>query len=124
MPVRFSYLYRDASNYKAHGHVVFAGDYSVDELEVLKSRLARELADGDSFVAAQVGVPDVFLWASGGYRPTEDDHGWHEFDGVELVCDAPDDARGRTFEEFVSTFVDLSWNPQEPMVSCSEDDDD
>jgi hypothetical protein len=72
----FEYLYRDASNYKAHGEILLFGESS--EKDIASLRVCLE--SGEYFVAEQVGIPPVYkeLWNfSGG--PTSDDHALHEF---------------------------------------------
>jgi len=77
MNIKFSYLYRDAGNYKNYGEVVFANpdNVSIEEIEtVIKSKLI----EGQWFVAKEWGVPDLHFekWDE------ELDHGWHEFENV------------------------------------------
>lgn len=118
---RFSYLYRDASNYKNHGDVVFSGEFTPE----LEEKLTSVLNDGEYFIAHQVGIPEVFLWdkdleydeypvelvGTARYKiDEEDDHVWHEFDGLSLTDAAPTDPR--TIEEFIDEVVrqaDLGW---------------
>ena len=73
---KFEYAYRDASNYKAHGHILLEGTLSIEERDEVISRLDG----GKFFIAEQVQVPSLYeaLYEfSGG--PTADDHCWHEF---------------------------------------------
>ena len=53
--IRFAYLYRDASNYKQHGEVIFSNEkqFAVDEIE---KRIRSFLSDGLFFIARQVHV--------------------------------------------------------------------
>ena len=72
----FDYLYRDASNYKSWGSLLFEGHATETEIEQLRAQLNC----GEFFIAEQVGIPalDAELWQfSDG--PTEDDHVWHSF---------------------------------------------
>jgi hypothetical protein len=76
---RFSYMYRDASNYKQHGSVVLAGTVTFDQIE-------HYLQDGENFIASQVGLVDL--------QPTdtnEDDHVFCEVtaDDLEPTDEAP-----------------------------------
>jgi hypothetical protein len=73
MNTRFSYLYRDACNYKKFNDVVLFGIIQENQIEpLLKDRLF--------FVPSEVGLPDlqddVF---------SLDDHVWHEFEKIELT---------------------------------------
>ena len=91
---RFNYLYRDASNYKSWGSVVFRS--GIDD--ILSARLSAALESTEFFIADQIRIPEVFLpdW------PLEqDDHCWHAYSDTELTGDAADDPHGRTIEEFV-----------------------
>lgn len=78
--VKLTYLYRDASNYKAWGEITFANpEYLL--LEEIEESLATCFLDGIFFVASQVGIPEVFLFHE--YPFSEDDHFFHEFVAVE-----------------------------------------
>ena len=106
----FSYLYRDAGNYKQFGEIVFAGA-PTDEL---LQRLEKTLSDHILFIARQVDVPEVSFEATGTYQRNIDDHPWHEFESMEPTEDPPDDARHRTIEELVTQFESASkagWKP-------------
>lgn len=112
--IEFHYLYRDASNYKRAGVVLFANPNALPVPEV-EARLRAVLDDGAFFIADQVGIPEVFLWSpdadydrdnpppnlrAGQYCISDDDHCWHEFSEV-VACGvpAPD---SRTIEAFLS----------------------
>lgn len=77
--VLFEYVYRDASNYKAHGHLLLTFQASA----ISANSISAYCDSGAFFVAEQVGIPPLYeeLWqlSSG---PTTDDHAFHEF--VEL----------------------------------------
>jgi len=60
--VRFDYMYRDRDNYKRGGEVVFANPEGLD-LEVATARLSAAMDGGVNFIAHQLGIPNVFLWA-------------------------------------------------------------
>ncbi len=99
----FEYLYRDASNYKAHGQVWINGILSAGQrAEIIDCLEAEEF-----FVAEQAGIPSLahllFTYSNG---PTDDDHGWHTFVGFRtedvMTADYPlpiEDAA------FISAFV-------------------
>jgi hypothetical protein len=112
---RFAYLYRDASNYKRQGEVIFSNPDDLDVQE-MEAQIVRALQDGRNFVASQVRVPEVFLWDAqadydpdhppagvrpGGYVVNEDDHGWHEFDRLTETGAPATDEHGRTLVQFV-----------------------
>ena len=78
----FSYLYRDASNYKAYGQLLLTGAATAADVKSLRQRFES----GEFFIAEQLGIPALYaeLWAfSSG--PTSDDHVWHTFDGLKLA---------------------------------------
>ncbi|MDQ6799713.1 MAG: hypothetical protein M3041_02645 [Acidobacteriota bacterium] len=93
---RFHYLYRDASNYKSWGSIVFAEEIT-DELN---TRLSCALESGQFLIADQIRLPELFLVLPD-WPLEQDDHCWHEFDVTESTTDAPDDIRGRTIHDFV-----------------------
>ena len=79
--IRFAYLYRDASNYKLHGEVIFSNEkqFAVDDIE---KQIRSFLSDGLFFIARQVHVEERFFDVV-----SEDDHPWHEFVMVEATSD-------------------------------------
>ena len=87
------YLYRDGSNYKRWGEVVFAGPCE----DALRERLTKALESGEWFIARQVRVPELFF----DDRVQSDDHCWHELSALQMT-DAPvTDPLSRTIEDFV-----------------------
>jgi len=95
MNTRVEYLYRDGSNYKQWGAVVFQGGCD----ERLVRRLFVALDGGESFIAHQVRLPELFFTDRPLYA---DDHCWHELTHATTAAEAPDDLLNRTFDEFVS----------------------
>ncbi|MGB3809109.1 MAG: hypothetical protein WA943_03370 [Parvibaculum sp.] len=97
----FEYLYRDASNYKAHGIVVLLGQM----LESTKQAIRERFDSGEFFVASQIGVPDLRgdLWKWSGGQSNEDDHPWHEFVAFREITTPNVDTSTelRTVEDFV-----------------------
>ncbi len=78
----FEYMYRDAGNWKTSGTLLLSGK----EEETVK--VVRDwLADGDLFVAEQVGIPSLcaehFTACADG--PSELDHAYHEFIKLRLA---------------------------------------
>jgi hypothetical protein len=95
MNTRVEYLYRDGSNYKQWGAVVFRGDCD----ESLAGMLFAALDRGEFFIADQVRLPELFF----ADRPLyADDHCWHEMGEVTTTSEAADDLLGRTIDEFVA----------------------
>ena len=77
----WSYLYRDASNYKIHQDVVTAGPLPADAV----AAVFRSLDDGEYFIPDNVGFPAP--------RPEEEDplidHPWYELRDVEATEEEP-----------------------------------
>lgn len=111
--IRFVYLYRDGSNWKQFGEVVFANPDGLEPADI-EARLRLKFQDGDNFIASQIGVPEVFLYSEaadydvenpplgvgpGEYVISEDDHCWHELDSVLASTSGPTDSR--TALEFI-----------------------
>jgi hypothetical protein len=97
----FTYWYRDASNYKANRTVVFAGEYTAADLELIASKLAE---DGVCFIPSQVGLVDL-QHALG--APSDDDHVWHEWGELEYGIEIADT-------------VELTDRPADAPVSWAE----
>lgn len=77
--IKLNYLYRDYSNFKQYGSVVFENrnDIAIEELTAI---IETHLIDGEYFSVDQWNIPNLFFETR-----TEDDHGWHEFQNLELV---------------------------------------
>lgn len=84
----FEYLYRDASNYKAHGRVWLAGTAAADD----HARIAACLHEGLYFIPEQLNLPALqallFPHSDG---VTDDDHSWHEFCALRCEVQPPPD---------------------------------
>ncbi len=94
MNTRFIYLYRDGSNYKSWGEVVFAGAPSDDTL----GRVLAALDRSEFFIADQIRVPEKFFENWPRY---DDDHCWHEFSSLEETKQLPTDEHSRAIADFV-----------------------
>ncbi len=96
--IRFAYMYRDASNYKQHGEVIFSNEKQlpVDEIE---KQIHSCLNDSEYFIARQVHLEERFFDAL-----YDDDHPWHEFIRVETTDDPtfdPEPEHKRDIAEFL-----------------------
>jgi hypothetical protein len=115
--VAFVYLYRDGGNHKKWGRVVFSDpDRLIDDSVEEKLRLAF-LQDG-MFIALQIRVPEMFLYASGKF--SFDDHCYHEFDSVRATLDVVDDALGRSITQFLAEVTQEAkrgWREFDPIDS-------
>lgn len=98
MNTLFTYLYRDGGNYKKYGEVVFSGEPGARTAEMMR------LAERDPlFIAAQVRIPNVFLFEE--LPPNGDDHCFHEFFSIEVTQASSDDNLNRSIEEFADEFA-------------------
>jgi len=103
MNTRVEYLYRDGSNYKEWGAVVFRG---LCDARMLR-QLLRSLDGEERFIAHQVRLPELFF----SDRPLyADDHCWHEMGQITATSDAPDDPLSRSIEDFVAEMEQSSRN--------------
>jgi hypothetical protein len=84
MNVALEYLYRDASNYKRWGEVIFTTTSGLDIAE-LEVQVQRALIDGQYFVAQDWGFSSLCF--SGGDIATH--HWWHEYAGLSWTDKAP-----------------------------------
>jgi len=97
--VEFSYLYRDGGNYKKFGRIVFSNSEQI-ECDAIQKALTAEFLEEGLFIADQIRVPEVFLFANG--QLSFDDHCYHEFDAVRATDEQPSDLHRRTISEFVA----------------------
>jgi hypothetical protein len=67
--IKFHYLYRDGSNYRKWGEVVF---FDADDLPLglITKRLQKLFLEDGLFIAHQVRIPEVFLAEKITSRPT------------------------------------------------------
>jgi hypothetical protein len=98
----FTYLYRDASNHKLVGSVIFKGQ-PVDGTDSATDQLIKSSDSGMYFIPEQVGL--MGLQGSWG-NYTEDDHAWHEFVALETTHLAP--TNHKHIKEFIKEFTSLA----------------
>jgi hypothetical protein len=118
--VRFQYLYRDGSNYKKWGEVIFSNADDMSLERILKS-LQQSFSDEGLFIAHQVRISEVFL--AGEYSISEDDHCFHEFADVEVTLDACNDFHNRSIGEFMAEVAQeakAGWRAFDPIQRLSE----
>ena len=96
--IRFSYLYRDGSNFKSWGAVIFSNPekMTANEIEI---KLIRDFLPDKQFIARQISIPEKFLFADGKF--TKYDHCYHEFDSVEICQENHTDESERSITEFL-----------------------
>jgi hypothetical protein len=112
--IKFSYLYRDAGNYKQWGSVIFSNSEGLPLDTVAKALKDTFLQDG-LFVAHQIRVPEVFFYGRG--HATSDDHCFHEFNVVEASLDDPNDPYSRSITQFIAeanSEAKRGWAPFDP----------
>jgi len=96
--IRFAYMYRDASNYKQHGEVIFSNETQLT-IEEIEKQIRSFLNDGEFFIARQIHLTERFFDAL-----YDDDHPWHEFVRVEATDDPtfdPEAEHKRNIAEFL-----------------------
>ena len=96
--IRFNYLYRDGSNYKSRGEVIFSNPENLTVSEIEEKLLQAFLPD-KQFIASQITIPEKFLFTD--MRFTRYDHCYHEFDGVEVCEEDSTDSLGRSVIDFL-----------------------
>ena len=101
--IQFSYLYRDAGNYKLYGQVVFGNPENI-ALEEIRNIINAHLIDGEFFEAKKWRVPELKFED---YLP-EVDHSWYEFEDVELT--SIENSDNRTIAEFIKEIQVISEN--------------
>ena len=97
--IRFAYMYRDASNYKQYGEVIFSNE-THPLVEEIEKQIRSFLNDGEFFIARQVHLEERFFDTL-----YDDDHPWHEFVRVEATDDPtfdPEPEHKRDIAEFLS----------------------
>jgi hypothetical protein len=115
--VEFNYLYRDGGNYKKFRRVVFSNPGQI-ACGAIEAALTEAFLEDDLFIADQVRLPDVFLFANGNL--SFDDHCYHEFDAVRTTDKEPTDAYLRTISEFLSEVIEQwqhGWRVFDPYDS-------
>lgn len=92
--IEFNYLYRDASNYKQFGSIIFSNpnNLSIDKVD---AAIRNRLIDGEFFKHNLFNVPSLFF-----NTYNEDDHNLHEYENINITYEAPTDKR--TIEEFLT----------------------
>ena len=96
--IKFNYLYRDGSNYKSWGKVVFRNPEQL-MLDEIEAKLISAFLPDKLFIASQVSIPEKFLFLSGKF--TNYDHCYHEFDCVEACEENSTDSLGRSITDFL-----------------------
>lgn len=101
-------MYRDAANYKEHHSVVFAGEITDEEREVLGVETL--------FIPGQIDLPNLREEMDGDY---DDDTDWHEVFRVELTNERASINRG-DIHAFVAMFRNTHWDDGSVDVKAIE----
>ena len=96
--IEFCYLYRDASNYKEWGSVVFHNPYGFDTC-FIDSILKKYFDFGNLFIACQISIPEKFIYIDG--EITIDDHCYHEYVEVKETSKESNDKDKRSVHQFM-----------------------
>jgi hypothetical protein len=96
--IKFNYLYRDSSNYKSWGEVIFLNPEKL-AINEIASRIFNAFLPDKQFIANQVFIPEKFLFINEKF--TRYDHCYHEFDCVEVCEEDSTDSLGRSIEDFL-----------------------
>jgi hypothetical protein len=96
--IKFNYLYRDGSNYKSWGEVVFANPENLT-LDEIDRRLVDAFLPDKLFIASQISIPEKFLFLDGKF--SKYDHCYHEFDRVEICQKYSIDSLGRSVTDIL-----------------------
>ena len=97
--IQFSYLYRDGSNYKRRGQVVFSNPDRLPN-DFIEEELRQAFLPDRLFIAGQIRLPNVFLYMDGPF--SFNDHCYHEFDLTSPTSETPNDMHRRSITEFVA----------------------
>ncbi|MFL9844177.1 hypothetical protein [Flavobacterium rhizosphaerae] len=81
--IKLNYLYRDASNYKQYGSVVFANTNNI-AAKTINNIIKSNLIDGEFFVAEAWEIPVLYF-----DNIIDADHNWHEFQNIEVTAEMP-----------------------------------
>lgn len=115
----FSYLYRDASNFKKWNHIVFANSKGLP-IHFIFDQITRAMLGG-LFIADQIRLPEQFIYNSEPLNP--DDHCFHEFSKIEETDTEPNDPFHRTIEDFINELLraqEEGWQVFDPWERCYE----
>lgn len=96
--IRFNYLYRDGSNFKSWGGVVFSNPENLN-VNQIKAKLLKTFLPDKQFIASQISIPEKFLFTNRNF--TKSDHCFHEFDCVEICQENPTDDLQRSITDFL-----------------------
>jgi len=98
MNIKFSYLYRDAANYKNYGEVIFSNPENISTQEATNT--IENYRDMFIFFStSDLEIPDLHFESH-----NDDDVEFHEFESFEATNDAPTDKLDRSISKFLSLY--------------------
>jgi hypothetical protein len=97
---KLNYLYRDAGNYKTHGHVIFSNPDNLS-VEKIEKEFRKQLIDSEFFDPDELKIPRLKHEAFS-YDP-ELDHSWNEFDSFKETDEQI--TMGQNISEFSQDFI-------------------
>jgi hypothetical protein len=86
MFTELNYMYRDASNYKEGSTLYFEGAVTAEQ----RAAISAALDSGLYFIPDDVDLEELQSRLTS--FPSEDDHVWHELEGLNIVASLPADA--------------------------------
>jgi hypothetical protein len=101
MNTKISYMYRDASNYKAHREIVVKGKLTLEQLQPC-------LYEGEFFIPEKVGLEELQHELTS--FPSEDDHVWHTICSVEPTTEEALDGVASTLRGRFLHAKKIGWN--------------
>ena len=111
--IKFNYLYRDAGNYKNFGYAIFSNPESIS-VDEIKDKLEKAFKHKMFFIAQQIDLKELFFEDF----PSDDDISFHEFDGLEVTVEPPNNLTKRTIKQFIELVDSESskgWQVFDPM---------
>jgi hypothetical protein len=113
--IRFNYLYRDGSNFKSWGELLFSNPDKLD-IENISKRLHAAFEQEAFFIAHQIQVPEMFLYNEGNINNA--DHCFHEFHSVEKIESSNNETHELTILQFIELIEKVSasgWHAFDPL---------
>jgi hypothetical protein len=98
---RVTLRYTDASNYKRESVVIFSGEATAEDRQLI----ADNYYEGEFFLPSQVGLTPINTQWSTHF---EDDHIWHTITDIEPSALPP--TQPETMRQFAEKFRDICWD--------------
>jgi hypothetical protein len=105
--IKFIYLYRDSSNFKDWGEVVFFNEKEMD-IDSISKDIIRHLDSGVFFVAEKISIPPLDLYKE--ECPSWCNIWFHEYSDIEFTEERPTDTQNRDFSVFLKELKSSSFS--------------